>query len=574
MTDYSEADQFFAQGAPAPERVNGRYALADPVTGEARTWQTASNYAYPLIDQFGLTIWRQRQLLIGLAQRPDLMAMLAAAVEPDNGKLDEVIKTAMEVAGVTRSANMGTAVHSALEAADLGLAWPDMFNGHVAAYRQALAEQGLKVVACESKVINRSLGAAGKFDRILQEADGSYVIGDIKTAGNLDLGAHDHAVQLAVYATADYVQQGGNDWERMPPVRADYAVIVHVDRETGATAIYRVSLTVGRHGTNLAEEIRGWRKSGPVLLPYVPPAEVKSEQVTYTRAPQQFEQHDVSTLADMQAGRQVFIPGAPIASDLAVTPFPVVEPEMNGASNVASSTPATVPGLVADDFPSNYKDALRAEGLEPGVPALALRTAQDLLGQRVTKAHVQEYARQVDPQGVGKDLAHNKRVLVEMLGKAGKLAAPGTVSPPTTPTPAPVMPSAATDTAAFRELTLARIRQAPTIGDLQVLNRAVVKERGDQAWTDEMTEAARLRVQALDTQVSQNLASMVTPAEPTVLDRVAACTETAQLAELWNEITIGGSVMARWTPEVDQASRMRLAELNNARPAPANPFAS
>lgn len=572
----NESDQFFAQGAPAPDRVNGRYTWADPATGEVRSWQTASNFAYPLIDQAGLQRWRHRQILIGLSQRPDLMAVLAATVEHDNGTLDQMIETALQVAGTTKAANLGTAVHAALEAADQGLPYPDQFEPHVAAYRQALVDNGLTVLCCEARVINRPLGAAGKLDRIYQEADGSYVVGDVKTAGNLELGGHEHAVQTAVYTTSDYIRQG-DEWVPMPPVRTDYAVIVHVNRETGATAVYRVSLTIGRHGANLAEEIRGWRKSGPVLLPYVPPTEIAptTEVQGATRDPfaQVTEQSGIGTpftraaqpeidqlnAANPNLGHGVSAAAQPEISGAGV-PFPAVEPEMNGASNVSSSALAFA--RPADD--SNRAPDLGPAGLTGVQHTFALRTAQDLLGQRITKAHVQEYARQVDPLGVGKDLAHNKKVLVEMLGKAGKLAAAGSVSSPAQTGPAPVMPAAASDTATFRVLTMARIKQATTVGDLQLLNRTVVKERGDQAWTDEMTEAARLRVAELDQ-----------PVEPTILDRITACTETDQLADLWNDVTVGGSVMAHWTPEVDQASRIRLAELNNSRPpAPANPFAS
>jgi hypothetical protein len=139
-----------------------------------------------------------------------------------------------------------------------------------------LSRHGLTVVLCERLVVHPELGAAGRFDRLYQEAGESFVIGDVKTSGHLEMGAHEFAVQLAVYQGASHMRRKDTDgWHEMrgSNIRDDYAIVVHVDRETGAVSLYRVDLLIGRHGANLAEQIRGWRKSGPVLLPYVPPAQ-------------------------------------------------------------------------------------------------------------------------------------------------------------------------------------------------------------------------------------------------------------------------------------------------------------
>lgn len=536
-----ELDRFFSQDAPAPERVNGRYQWADPVTGSERSWQTASNYAYPVVDHWALDRWRTRQLLIGLGRRPDLLAVLAAMVEPDNGKLDEVTATALEVAGTTEKANRGTAVHSALEAADLGKAWPDMFNPHVSAYRAALDAAGLRAVAVEQQVLNRDLGAAGKFDRIYEEADGTFVTGDVKTSGRLDLGALEHAVQFAVYNGASHVRTPDGQWVLMPALRRDYAVLVHVDAETGATSIYRVSLRIGQLGANLAAEVRGLRKMGPILLPYVSP-----------------EPADMVTVADrtnegsVDGSRRVF-EGREQIFQLGEW-MDVYPPAPRGMEQA-------VPVGGPDPFASAANGAAGAD--QPVATTSNLRSADDLLRQKVSKAEVQQYARTVDPEGVGKDLAHTKKILVEMLGKRGKLAPAGSVAQSG---PAPVMPAAASDTEAFRALTLARIREASTVGDLQLLNRAVVKERGDQAWTDEFTEAARLKVAELDAAAGPVL-------DESVVTKIRAAVDTKELGRIWEAVTIGGSDQKRWEP-YEALGQARMAELNNARPpAPANPFA-
>lgn len=525
----AEADQFFASRAPTNVRENGRYKLPDPITGAERSWQTASNFAYPLTDQWRLNRWRMRQLLRGVAARPDLIALLAATVDPDNAKLDEVITTALEVAGTTADANMGTAVHEALRAADEGKPYPPMFEQHVTAYRAALARYRLTVHMVERLVCSPDLGAAGRFDRVFLEADGTPVTGDVKTSGRLDLGEHEHAVQFAIYQGGTHVRdEANNRWLPMSgpngrPVRDDYAIVVHVDRESGAVAVYRADLIIGRHGANLAEQVRGWRKSGPVMLPYVPPV-----------------------LADDSQG--------PFSAEI---PGAVTDPFDTGPA--VSSAPAALQTM------SSTTPTLSLPG--PGGTNGTRKTAAEL--QKMQKAQVQEYCRS---QGMTSDLAHTKGILITMLGQRGLLAVPGAVtatSPmsqimagPPPPTEDPNDPR----TMAFRTMALARINTAGSVGEMETIRKSIVKAGGDQAWTDEMTEVARARVAVLDS-------AKATSEALDSLALVAACDAPEQLAKLWEKVTVGGSLPGNWTPEIDQAARARLDEINNSKPAaPANPF--
>jgi hypothetical protein len=653
----TDVDQFFAGGGAAPaERVNGRYKMVGP-DGDQHSYQTASNFGFPLADQFGLNKWRMRQLLTGVAMRPDLQALLATmdTAEPDRGKLDEVIDTALQVAGTTADANRGTAVHSVLQAADEGKAYPPEYSSYVDYYREALAHFGLRVVLTERLVVAPELGAAGRLDRVFEEADGTLVIGDVKTSGRLDLGAHEISVQLAVYQGASHVRgDDGKSWISLRDgrrVRDDYAIVVHVDKDTGAVAMYRVDLIIGRHGANLAEQVRGWRKSGPVLLPYVPPlgagpntvdpatvAQAASafvqaaqpepnpttfpngapdpftpnptsfpdgtpdpfDQVTeqtgigtpFTQAAQpevdrlnaQTRQAMADAVAVMQgappslnaqtASPWVNGPGEPNeAADMfggpAVTGPPVAEQrDVTVPGQVPGS--ATVPGMPLDPFGQNPVTPARAVDAREYPPTAGLfKTSTELM--KMSKAEVQQYCREHGNTG---DLAHTKKVLVEMLAKAGKLAAPG--SQPTSDGRVPatsahpdnlrtVPPSETPGSDVFRQLQLGRIKAAATVGDLQTLNRAIVTKHGDQAWTDELTEAARLRVAELDA---------THPSAATVLERIASAQRPEDLAKLWEEITVGNSAPGAWTPEIHQAANARMVELNNARPpAPANPFA-
>jgi hypothetical protein len=185
-----------------------------------------------------------------------------------------------------------------------------------------------------------------------------------------------------------------------------------------------------------------------------------------------------------------------------------------------------------------------------------LKTAAEMMKSNFTKAQVQQYCRD---HGITDDLAHTKAKLIEKLNAKGKLAHPGAAQATAAPTVHPAQ------TEAFRTMVLSKIGNAASAGELQTINRDVVRQGGDQAWTDAMTEAARVRVGQLDAVTPQS--------DGNVLDKIRAASVPQDLAKLWEEITIGGSVPGNWTPAIDQASHARLAELNAARPpAPVNPF--
>lgn len=565
----TEADAFFAPtGSPrsgGPERepdvVNGRYVLTDPATKTVRSWTRASNIGVALADQFGLNKYRMRKLLTGLSLRPDLLDLLKVMVEPDNAKLDEVISTALEVAGTTESANRGTTIHEVQRRVHLGLDIPEDMRHFADAYTAALAKNGLTVVTTEVRVLNPGLGAAGRTDVILREADGTLVIGDTKSTDHINLAAPEFAPQLAVYATAEWIEMGGDggQWTRMPEIRKDYAICIHVSRETGAVAIYRVDMRLGAYAANLATQVREWRTTKGVLLPYVPPAPVNPAAVTVTYAPavRPFDQPDPmdATVHPDEHSEQ--------ASNEAARAFPTAGNEGTGqqypnagldqpvSTNTVDTNVTTLPGT-------------------PGDPPL--RTTAELT--KMSKAAVQQYMRD---HGMPDDLAHTKAILIARAASKGKTADQDVVSTadmagrahrkpehalPPADANGGVAPVDIPGTPEFIGNVIHRIETAATVGQIGQLQQWVVRQGGDQAWTDDMTERARTKANELDT-----------PPSPTALDRVKACQSQEDLAKLWTALTIGGSRPEGWPPEIDAAARARLAEIQAAATAaPANPF--
>lgn len=179
----------------------------------------------------------------------------------------------------------------------------------------------------------------------------------------------------------------------------------------------------------------------------------------------------------------------------------------------------------------------------------------------------------------GTDLAHNREwlacwIIARRLGEndaacvayaKSKGTTPlGTAVTPENPVPTNVQPAFPGDLS----FMLKAIEGAKSEGALLALRDNLVQRRGDQAWTDEMAEAARQKV--LTFIAAENNA--VSP-ESRALARVAQATEPQHIAALWHEVTQGGNNEAAWTDAIRQAADARMVEIRTAQGAPpANPY--
>jgi len=549
------------------EVVAGRYRIPDPVTGEVRSWTRASNIGAAVADRWALERYNRRQLVRGLAGRVDLLDLLRASVELDNAKCDEVIETALQVAGSTEKANQGTMIHEVQQRVDLGLPIPEGLERYADGYRAGLARAGLTVVAIEVLLCNRPLGAMGRADRIYREADGTLIIGDTKSTAHLDLAQHEIAPQLTVYAHADYVDARGftgsrygegdqPNWMRSQSIRQDYALAVHVDRESGAVSFYRVDLYLGGYGANLATQVREWRNVKGILLPYVPPMPGVPGAGENGARPLTL----VPPVVDNAPGDAWEIDGSQKTADLVNA-----LPEVGGAGYEA-----TEQGIPQPDQAVTDEQAYVAESRHESSAAFTM----DAL-MRLGKPELQSVLRGLDP---GASVAHQRKILAEKILtlQSGGMVATSTPAawPRPGKDPAELAGSIGTEdptdprSDAFRRARLAEIAAAATVGTLSTINRAVVRRGGDQAWTEEMTEAARARVAVLDAGHDQLRAE-------THRNKLIDCGTPQEVAELWDLVTVGGSAPDRWTTELHQAAQQRLEQIRQATPpAPANPFAN
>lgn len=541
---------FFKQTEPR-ESEPSRPRFVNPKTGMDQSWQRASNFAAPLDSPFGLIKHRNRGVVRGINARPDIARMLLAGAVTDE-KIDEVIATALSVADDEAKANNGTAVHAALALCDTGNTWPEEFNKHVHGYVAELKRHGLRPVATEQRVLNTRLNATGTFDRIYVTEAGKYLIGDIKT-GRVDY-AHKFAVQCEVYAGADYLVHGNgapgpsSNVEPMPwAVDQSTAVLVHVDPDTGATAVYAVPLQLARFGAALAEQVRAFQRMD-VLLPY---AGIPS-------GPLVDQLHREAALAPHVTPETAHARlTAPDVSDTTVS-----QPDQQGVSDTAVPEPAphtpSVVGGVDLNEPGRAHAAETVVLYEAGTPEYEARFAE-LMNPKNDKATLQRLASDLGCR----DLAHHRKWLAEWIIGAENALASGGAPAPSGPTAAKVAATVEKDVPAAEStpFLLKQIAEAPTVADIQRIHQNVVQRSGEQAWTDAMTEVARARAAELDEGDRQ-----------AALAEIHAATATHDLAAVWTRVTMDGALMTRWTDELDAAAKEQAAKIQNATPVNSNPW--
>lgn len=249
-----------------------RYLLPDPVTGEERAWTRVTTVAKALADEYGLTLWKMRMVAKGVALRPDLVAG-AAAADPDVDKktLDSIAEKAMERAGGSSGANLGTALHTFAERLDRGTLVdgevPEAQRADLLEYAATLRRHRLKThpTLIERIVIVPGLGVAGTFDRIVAQPSGvtkskPLSILDLKTAKSVEYML-EIAIQLALYAHAPLMwNPAAQSYDPMLEVDQDRALVLHLPVGKAHGQLYGVNIIEGWEYAQLAIAVREARK--------------------------------------------------------------------------------------------------------------------------------------------------------------------------------------------------------------------------------------------------------------------------------------------------------------------------
>ena len=249
-------------GRPMIEPVDG---------GKPIPYTRMSTLAKALDDKTALTKWKQRQTIIGLAARPDLV-QVAQSVKGDDRKLDEIAETAMVAAESERAANLGTALHALSEQVDAGAdieSLPEWARADMAAYRAALT--GIEIIAMEMFVVVDEIQAAGTFDRLVRLPDGRIVVADLKTGKHEPRYPMGVTQQIAGYSRGHLYDPEKHRIGHLPTlgISQDVGLLIHAPAGTGTCDLYLLDLHVGWDLVRVSLAVRETFKK-KVLTPYTP----------------------------------------------------------------------------------------------------------------------------------------------------------------------------------------------------------------------------------------------------------------------------------------------------------------
>jgi hypothetical protein len=246
----------------------GRYKIPDPLTGKERSWTRATTWAKTLAEMHGIMKWELRMSALGLARRPDLLASVAAVLDPESTKgkkkLNELCDAAKEYGGASTRANLGSALHEFAEAVDSDrkvAEIPPPFDVDIEAYRKAMQAVRVSRNYIEKIGLVVELGVAGTMDRVVQLTHSPLpMIGDLKTGKDLSYSWAEIAIQLALYAHADTVFDPVEQVHRpMLPVDQEKALVIHLPAGEGRCSLYVVDIRTGWEMAAICGQVRAYR---------------------------------------------------------------------------------------------------------------------------------------------------------------------------------------------------------------------------------------------------------------------------------------------------------------------------
>ena len=268
----STSDEFSLL-AEAPKDRWGRYKISDPATGKERGYTRVTTIAKVLDDSSSLADWKTRMAITGIVQRADLLAQASTSLD-DRSKLNKIANDAIEAAGAYSRANLGTALHSITQQLDLGMK-PQILQGlqaDIETYVASIAawDFGMRKEWIEVLLINDEYEYAGTADRIVTTRDGKICIFDLKTGTDLSYSFGSIAVQLAMYANADWIYDWKTGERTALPEGLDMkeGIICHLPAGEATCKFYTVDLEAGWEAAKMSFATRDWRKRKDLFKPY------------------------------------------------------------------------------------------------------------------------------------------------------------------------------------------------------------------------------------------------------------------------------------------------------------------
>lgn len=246
----------------------GRPLIDPPGGGKPKPYTRVSTLSKTLDDKTALSKWMCRQTAIGLAQRPDLVALVAS--DPDSKRqVGDAVEQAMVAAKSDAAANRGTTIHSFTEQIDRGTFDPTFVDAEMLAdlraYRDTMAP--IKIDAIETFVVQDQIEAAGTFDRIVTLPDGRTMVADIKTGQYEPKFPHSATTQIAVYSRGTEYAPGARAEQSLAErynIDQQHGLLIHLPAGSAKCDLYLLDLEVGWALATVAHRVRAMQKAKPI----------------------------------------------------------------------------------------------------------------------------------------------------------------------------------------------------------------------------------------------------------------------------------------------------------------------
>lgn len=247
------------------------------------------------VDQYGIQMWHQRMVAIGTTIDDNLRENVARHID-NNQALNDLCEDAKKVAKAHHKADRGSQMHRVLELVlldqehklltDQQRRDADTLKRTLDRYKLTPYDQ-----LTEQFVIWPHYVVAGRFDAVLEAADGRLLLCDLKSGANAVKYPQTTAVQLALYARAphisDHIHTAGDksnitDWRTMP-ARLDlhYGYVLLVEPNADVGTFHELDIEHGWAGAQQALRIVEWQKAlnrGKDIAREIPPEPPLLEQ--------------------------------------------------------------------------------------------------------------------------------------------------------------------------------------------------------------------------------------------------------------------------------------------------------
>jgi hypothetical protein len=226
-----------------------------PLDGQTVRMARPSGYGGTLSDGFTLEEWKIAQAVIGVSKFEDLYVMANSHPLPAEPiELREVGwwtpwaqygHEGMDAARSIHGAHLGTAIHRWTEQLDAGTLEvsdvPKKFRPHITNYIRVHEELGMEMIPSYRELLiseitlhntKQTKGLCGRLDALRKHESGWLIVDDTKTGKQAPKGIDEIAIQLAIYANAQFHWVGTEKvghWVPAPlNVNKKIATITHI----------------------------------------------------------------------------------------------------------------------------------------------------------------------------------------------------------------------------------------------------------------------------------------------------------------------------------------------------------